>query len=132
MAYSLVLGILVIAEIFLFMGRTEVEVLLLRTPGMLYQEQDDGQISNLYNYQLINKTDEEYPIEFIIENLEGASIEFVGQPPSTKAQQVTEGALFIKIPRTSLKGRKNKVEIGAYNDGRLVTSFETNFLGPVN
>ena len=36
--------------------RTDVGVTLLRTPGQLYQEQPNHQMSNLYNYKLLNKT----------------------------------------------------------------------------
>lgn len=129
-AYSIVLLILTLGEVFLFMGRTDVEILLLRTPGMLYQEQEDGRISNLYNYQLINKTDDSYPITINIVNIEEAEIDFVGASPIIKSEEITEGALFIKIPREHLKGRKNKVKLAAYHDGELITEFETNFLGP--
>lgn len=53
-AYSLVLVALMGLESFLFISRPEIETLLLRTPGMLNQTSEDGYISNLYNYQLIN------------------------------------------------------------------------------
>lgn len=129
-AYSFVLLVLIIAQSFLFIGRTQVEVLLLRTPGMLFQELEDGRISNLYNYQLINKTANEHAVTFQILNLENAEIEFIGKPPVTQAQKTTEGALFIKIPREHLSGRKNKLELGAYHEGELLATFTTNFLGP--
>lgn len=63
-AYSVVLLVLLLVEGFLFTARTDVETLLLRTPGMLYQKVDEENISNLYNYQIINKTKEVFPVEF--------------------------------------------------------------------
>jgi len=63
-AYSAVLLALLMLQSFLFISRSEVETLFLRTPGMMFQTTDDGYISNLYNYQLINKTDLETEVRF--------------------------------------------------------------------
>ena len=35
---------------------------LLRNTGMTYQTMEGGYVSNLYNYQLINKTGHEYDV----------------------------------------------------------------------
>lgn len=130
-AYSCVLGFLILAEVFLFMSRTDVEILLLRTPGMLYQQTDDGAISNLYNYQLINKKEKEGAIEIRVLNSEDAVIKYVGDAPQLIPEQVSEGALFIEIPPEALDDRKVKLTLGAYQDGELITEFSTNFLGPI-
>ena len=47
-------------NIVLLAARTDVETLLLRTPGVLPQKVDETHVSNLYNYQVINKTNEEF------------------------------------------------------------------------
>ncbi len=130
MAYSAVLVGLIILEVFLFAGRTQVEILFLRTPGMLFQEPVPGTISNLYNYQIINKTDEVFPLVFKIENIQQAEIEFVGQAPKSVSQGVAEGAVFIKIPREYVKDRKTEIKLSAYNGDKKVASFKTNFMGP--
>ncbi len=131
LGYSAILVVLMILEAFLFIGRSEVEVLLLRTPGMLYQELEPGVISNLYNYQLINKADSEYDIDFRIENIDEAVVEFVGQKPRAESNENTEGALFIKIPATVLKGRKTKIKLTARVGDKVLDNFSTTFLGPV-
>ncbi|NNF33069.1 MAG: cytochrome c oxidase accessory protein CcoG [Saprospiraceae bacterium] len=129
-AYSAVLLVLIGLESFLFISRSDVETLLLRTPGMLYQEPEEGIISNLYNYQLINKTSDEYEVRMELMNIEG-SIEYIGQDPKTIKNEVSEGALFIKIPKEQLQGRKNKIKINVYNGDKLVDEVTTNFLGPI-
>ncbi len=131
-AYTIVLLILIVLESFLFIGRSELEVILLRTPGMLYQEHEEGVISNLYNYQIINKSDKEFIVDFKIDNGGDAIIEFVGQPPHTLSQKTTEGALFIKIPKDQLSGRKSDLELKAYNRDVEMASFSTTFFGPKN
>ena len=130
-AYSVVLVALLGLESFLFISRSDVETLLLRTPGMLYQKTDDGYISNLYNYQLINKSDLEVDITFSIEGQDFIIFEPVGKPPRTIKNKVSEGAVFIKIPRDKLEKRSTKLKVQVYGDGELLDNTTTSFLGPI-
>ena len=129
-AYSLVLVALLGLESFLFINRSSVETLFLRTPGMLFQDNDDGYISNLYNYQLINKTDTEMVVSFKCEDIPGIIFETIGQPPKTIKNQVSEGAVFIKIPKDKIKNRKTNLTILVYSGGEIIDESETTFLGP--
>lgn len=130
-AYTAVLVALIGLESYLFMSRSDVETLFLRTPGMLYQKTDDGYISNLYNYQLINKTEEEHVIEFKSKDIEGLKFELVGAAPKTVSNEVTEGAIFVKIPKEAIKDRKTKLHIEVWGDGELIDETNTTFFGPV-
>jgi len=129
-AYTAVLSVLVLVNILLLSNRSDVETLLQRTPGMLYQEVDDEYISNLYNYQVINKTNETFPFEFrLAEGIEGR-IRPVGTLPDTKASGMVEGAIFIELPRSELNGRKNNITVEVYSNGERIDHIKTNFLGP--
>jgi len=130
-SYTLVLVALLGLESFLFVSRSSVETLFLRTPGMLYQEKEDGRISNLYNYQLINKTDLEAELRFVCDDLPGITFEVIGNNPATQKNKVTEGAVFIVIPADQLSGRKTDLTIKVYNGDELIDESETTFLGPV-
>jgi len=131
-AYSFVLLGLVIFQAILFSSRTDLEAVILRTPGMLYQRVEDDYISNLYNFQLINKTTKE------IESLElklsegTGRIKIIGGLNDIEVQGMTKGSFFVEIKEENLKGRKNKIEIEIYSKGKLLDKVETNFLGPVN
>lgn len=130
-AYSAVLLILILFQSFLFSTRSEVETLLLRTPGMLYQETEDNRISNLYNYQLINKTrDTIRDIEFRIANRE-ATIKVVGQIPDVPKMEMVKGALFIELDREKLASRKNTLRVEVYSGDEKIDQLKTNFLGPI-
>lgn len=129
-AYSVVLAVLLAVNVFLLGSRTDVEALLLRTPGMLYQEVDDNRISNLYNYQIINKTREEFSFEFRLVSHEG-EVKPVGQLPMTKPSDVVEGALFIEIDKDELEARKNDIVVEVYSEGELIDKVYTSFLGPM-
>lgn len=131
-AYSAILAILVILQIALFSFRTEVEAVILRTPGMLYQKVDDNHISNLYNYQIINKTSKEFSdIEFRFASPNG-QIKLVGESvPKVEKQSMAEGAFFIEMETEKLKSYKTKVFIEVWSNGEMIDKNSTNFLGPM-
>lgn len=130
LAYSFVLIILLGLESFMFLSRSEVETLLLRTPGMLYQETEDGYISNLYNYSLVNKTEKIMNITFAVSDNPDVLFEPIGNSPVTSENETVEGAIFIKIPRADLVERSTKLRVKIYGDGVLIDEVNTTFLGP--
>lgn len=130
-AYSVVLFVLIGLESFLFINRADVEVLLLRTPGTMYYELEDGKISNLYNYQLINKTDDVIPIDFKCTNVDSVEFQFVGDRPYTIGSTNNEGAVFIKIPKSVLKERKTNLKIEVLSGDTEVARIKTTFVGPI-
>jgi len=129
-AYTLVLVCLLGLESFLFISRSNVETLFLRTPGMLYQDNGDGYLSNLYNYQLINKTELQDTVSFASDDFDGIIFELIGDPPVTKANEIVEGAVFIKIPKDLITQKKNDLEIKVITNGEVIDVAKTTFLGP--
>lgn len=129
-AYSAVLAVLVLVNVVLLSMRTDVETLLLRTPGMLYERVDDIYISNLYNYQIVNKTSEDLPVEFKLVGDIPGRIRLVGKSPTASANAVAEGALFIDLEDEALEGRKTAIRVEVYSDGELIDKVKTSFLGP--
>ena len=130
-AYTAVLALMVILNIVLLSTRSEVEVLLLRTPGMLYQKVGTTHISNLYNYEIINKTRDTFPVEFRLVKPSG-SVKMIGKTPYTKASDITKGAMFVEIDRKKLTGRKTRIAVDVYSNGKKIDRVKTNFLGPMN
>ncbi|MEL6866023.1 MAG: cytochrome c oxidase accessory protein CcoG [Bacteroidota bacterium] len=129
-AYSLVLVVLLGIEIFLLSQRADVETLMLRAPGTLYQEVDEQTLSNLYNYHIINKTKDSLAIEFRL-GTEYGSIQLIGKSPVAPEKGEAEGALFIKMPKDQLNGRKNEIKVQVYAGDRKIDEISTNFLGPI-
>ena len=52
------------------------------------------------------------------------------QSTKTLKNQVTEGAVFIKIPKDGIKNRKTELTILVYSGDKLIDESETTFLGP--
>ncbi len=131
LAYSLVLLMLLGVLVALLYSRTDVETTIMRTPGMLYQEQPNDCVSNLYNIELVNKTHYFLPIFLKIESING-KIKMVGNDTiKVQKESVSSGEFFIVIKKNEIINRKTKVVIGVYSDGKKIETVKTNFLGPV-
>ncbi|SFF86389.1 cytochrome c oxidase accessory protein CcoG [Pontibacter chinhatensis] len=131
MGYTAVLAILLTALTTLLLTRDEAEATILRTPGQLYQKAENGQIKNLYNISVINKTNHEMPLTLKLLDKEG-TIKVVGNTLILPAQGIVEGVFFAEIAQKELKGMNSEIEIGVFNGEELITSTDTKFLGPAN
>ena len=131
-AYTVLLVVLSVMFFALLFMRNQVETSLLRTPGMLYQEQEGDMISNLYNYKIINKTQESVPLTLRL--LEGkGEIKLIGNQGSIRVPEggTAEGALFILLPKASIHKASQKLEIGVFKGDEQVETLKTKFMGPV-
>jgi polyferredoxin len=130
--YTVVLSALVIFLSFLLLSRTDIEITVLKVPGTLYQKTDDGQISNLYNLQFINKTFEDITLELKLVDVENSTLEQVGnQGIMIPANGMFDAIFFIKRPQSEITTSKSKIEIAVYQEGQLIEKISTKFLGPV-
>lgn len=131
-AYTGVLAVLLTLFSFVLFSRGEVEAIILRTPGQTYQKVDDQTYSNIYNYKLINKTqnDMDYRLELI--SPEGGRLEMVGSGIiHTPGSELAEGAFLIYLSKSQLSGTSTPVEFGIYDGDRLVETVESGFNGPL-
>lgn len=129
-AYSAVMLVLLGVEVFLLTTRTDVAVNILRTPGQLYQETTPGELSNLYNYKLLNKTYADKTVELRPENFEG-SVAIVGKEKlHIEKGSYISGSLFISRKKSSVHQRKTDLRIGVYEAGKRIQTVNVTFLGP--
>ncbi len=128
-AYTVVLSILLLVFVGLLVVRSEVETSIMRTPGMLYQQETQGVYSNLYNYTIVNKTNRDLPITIKSET-NFATVEVIGKEMLVNRQEMTEGVLFVRINEKDLQGTKTEVTLGIYEGDKLIERVNTNFIGP--
>jgi hypothetical protein len=128
--YSAVLFILVGVLIGLLFLRTEVEAVILRLPGQLFQHKGDN-ISNIYTFKIINKTNNDFnDIHFKLAGIKG-TLKVVGeQDLKVPRQGMKSGTLFIEINQFLLESDKTKLEIEVYDGNKLIETSGTNFLSP--
>ncbi|MBT0810542.1 cytochrome c oxidase accessory protein CcoG [Litoribacter ruber] len=126
-AYTVVLIVISTLLTGLLFIRTEIDATILRTPGMMPQSHEDGRVSNLYNYKIINKTNKEMILE--MESLTGVS-NLVGKKQITlPAQGTAEGALFIYMDEGEMSGLSQQVVLQITEAGRPLKKVKTKFIG---
>lgn len=125
---ALVLGVLTI----LLLSRKDIDVTIMRTPGILYQERGSDSVSNLYNIKLINKTVKPQEISIRLKDGDG-KIEIIGKPYiAIEKEGLGSGSFFVVLPKSRIHNRKTEIKMDLYSNGILVTSLSTNFLGPAD
>jgi cytochrome c oxidase accessory protein FixG len=112
--------------------RNDVEAVVLRLPGQLYEHKENDIISNVFTYKLINKTVNEIKdVSFKLRKFDG-KIKLVTHKNSISIPKegFAEGTLFIEIDKKNLAGDKNKLIIEVYSGEELIETTTVNFLGP--
>ena len=131
-AYSVVLVLLLGVLLALLITRTDVATTILRTPGLLFQEQPNNQISNLYNIKMVNKTHNKLSITLKLESDMGR-IDMVGNKVITvEKESVGSSEFFIYIDRDKIRERKTKLNVTLYSGDKKIQTVKTSFLGPIS
>jgi cytochrome c oxidase accessory protein FixG len=112
--------------------RREVDVTVMRTPGLMYQERGTDSISNLYNIKLANKTNAAIPLTIQLAGNNGR-IEMVGKPYVTVAKEGQgSGSFFVVLPKRSIQARKTKLQLVLLDQQGKIATAATTFLAPLN
>ena len=131
MLYSAILAALLGILGYLLSVRTEYSVNILRTPGMLFQEQPNGKVSNVYDLNIVNKTYNETPVQIKLENPADGELKLVGKNIVLKSQEIVENKFLVLLDKSMLNKMNTPIEIGIYSGNKLIKKVKTSFLGPV-
>lgn len=128
--YTVVLFLLFSLITFLLSTRSDFELSIVRTAGLLAQEQPDNKISNLYDVKIINKTFNSVPTTLELNNIEG-EIKVVAGDLTLKPQEVSEGKFFVILPVDKITKLNTPIEVAVKAEGRTIDVIKTSFLGKV-
>lgn len=126
-AYSVLLFALVSLTGFLMFNQTAVEATILRVPGTLYQTDKDGLITNVYNYEVVNKTSKEIHFELVSDL---GMIELAGQATPAPPNASIKGAFILKVHPDKLSKMSEEVYIEIQENNIKIDEIKTRFLGP--
>jgi len=132
LGYTFVLILLLGLISFLLINRTEVELTILRTPGILFQEQPNNKISNLYDVKIINKTFDEFPVTLKLENIDGEIILIGNENLLVESQGIAEAKFLVILSKDDIKTMKTPIDISVASDEKVIDVIRTSFLGKVN
>jgi cytochrome c oxidase accessory protein FixG len=128
-AYSvLLLGLLVLLTS-LVINRSDFETTILRTRGTLFQKAEKGQITNIYDITITNKTSQEFKIELKVLDKKG-DVKVIGDPITLEQRGQTKSKFMVYLNKQELNKMNSKVQIGVYGNGQLVDEVTTTFIGP--
>ncbi len=130
-AYSAVLLLMIGFLGFLLSNRGAMEAKFIKPAGTSYFVRE-GQITNIYNYTFLNKSNKDQLVTVkVIEPEHGVVSLSGGKTVMLKRDQITKGTVNISFPEHEIQLTKQKVKIGVYDQsGKLLDSFDTFFEGP--
>lgn len=128
--YTIVLILLYGLISFLLTTRSDFELSIVRTAGLMAQEQPGDKLSNLYDVKIINKTFNEVSTVLELKNLEG-EIKIVQGDLSLAPQGVAEGKFFVILPEKNVTKLNTPVEVAVKSNGEIIDVIKTSFLGKV-
>ncbi|MDZ4711591.1 MAG: cytochrome c oxidase accessory protein CcoG [bacterium] len=129
--YSIILVVLISVMTILFINRKDIDVNILRAPGMLYQDLPENRVSNVYNLVISNKTFKEMPLELKIENSSG-DIKLTGKEIILKPLDIYEGSFLVMLDKKNISLTNTPLKIRIYSGNELMDEVKTSFLGPQN
>lgn len=109
--------------------RTSVEATVLRTAGSMFEELPGGEIRNVYTISIINKTDEELPVELKMVSPQG-QISLLGPALQIPPQGQRESVFSIQLAKAGLFTASSLVTLELDANGRKLQTIRTTFVGP--
>jgi cytochrome c oxidase accessory protein FixG len=130
--YAAILLIMTVTLTYLLYSRSAVKTTILRASGTVYQlREQDNTVSNLYNAELVNKTN--HDLEFQIEPEDkGITIQYIQKENKLKYGDRVKLTFFVIIPQTSIKDYKTTIHFRLLSQGKVIDRFETTFIAPPN
>jgi cytochrome c oxidase accessory protein FixG len=130
--YSVVLTALISLLSYFVFTRADIETTILKVPGTLYTKTDDGQITNLYSIEFVNKTFEDIELNVRVESPAAASYMKVGDPNIVVPKEgITKGMIMIKLPEAAITTAKTVIELGIYQGNEKLETATARFIGPI-
>ncbi|NQU68793.1 MAG: cytochrome c oxidase accessory protein CcoG [Candidatus Marinimicrobia bacterium] len=126
--YTGILFLIVSLVVFFLVSRSPLETTILRTPGIMYHVMDNGDIKNLYNIKIMNKTYKEMTIRLEADQ-EMVNVKLLN-PITVMSDDMAESVFFLTIPGTSLNQRKTPVSLLVFGNDELMSKVKTTFISP--
>jgi cytochrome c oxidase accessory protein FixG len=127
-AYAVVWVVLLVTAVTLIARRPPMDVLILRQPGTLQTTLDNGDLSNFYNVQVINRTDTSYTLTYRVLQPAAGSITPLGPIADVAPYGLVQSRFLLRLPAAALTGTSTPVRIEVRQAGELVETVDTSFL----
>ncbi|MES2809472.1 MAG: cytochrome c oxidase accessory protein CcoG [Bacteroidota bacterium] len=130
-AYTAVIAILMGVLCYFIFSRSDMDMTVLRSAGMLYQEQPGGYVSNIYNAEIINKTNQKQNI-IIKADDPSIKIKYIQAPGIVAKGGMVKTVFFVMIPANQIHAAKTDLKLQLMVNDEIKQTVKTAFVGPIN
>jgi cytochrome c oxidase accessory protein FixG len=130
-AYAAVITVLFCVLGYFVFSRSDMDMTVLRGAGMLYQEQPGGMISNIYNAEIINKTNNDRKIRIVADNPD-IRIKYIQAPSTVAKGGMVKAMFFVMIPARDIHTAKTDIQLQLIFNNQVIQTVKTAFVGPPN
>lgn len=129
-SYTALLLALTVVLLVLIFTRSDVESVMLRAPGSLFQTTADGNIGNLYILKVLNKSSRDLPIHLQIDNHPATARLMGGGQFVVPKEQLAQTSVLVELDPKLLTTPKTQLKVGIFSGERRLETLTTTFVGP--
>jgi cytochrome c oxidase accessory protein FixG len=131
MGYSSVIICLMTVLCYFIFSRSDMDITVMRGSGMLYQEQPNGYISNIYNADITNKANFSRSIMLKAEDPD-IKIKYIQAPGIVTKGNDVKTVFFVLIPANKIHSFKTDVRLQLISGNKVIQTVITEFVAPIN
>ena len=131
MGYSGIIIVLMSVLCYFIFSRADMDITVMRSAGMLYQEQKGGLISNIYNAEIINKSNTSRDIVIRPDDL-SVKVKYIQPPGRISAGGSVKTVFFLMVPASQIHTPKTDLKISLLLNNKIIQTVSTTFVGPAN
>ncbi|MGZ3756477.1 MAG: cytochrome c oxidase accessory protein CcoG [Mucilaginibacter sp.] len=131
MGYTAVIAVLVGVLSYFIFSRSDMDITVMRGAGMLYQEQSGGYISNIYNAEVINKTNKDRSITIKPADPD-VKVKYIQAPGKVSKGGTVKALFFLMVPKSKIRTVKTDIKLELVSAGQVIQTVSTSFVGPLN
>jgi hypothetical protein len=111
-------------------SRQIADVDIMKVRGSEYQADTKGNIVNLYELKVFNRTFNTLDCGLILLDQKGDISITGGKSIDVKGNDYKECMMTIQLPKSQLKNVNTKVKVGLTHEGKVIQTIVLNFMGP--
>ena len=127
-AYAAVWFLLLATAATLIARRPDLDVLILRQPGTLQTTLDNGDVSNFYNVQVINRSRRAFTLTYRIVSPANGNVTPLGPIGDVQPYGIVQSRFMVRLPASAIAGTSTPVRVEITQDGSPVQIVDTSFL----
>ena len=129
-AYTAVLFLLFGLLTTLIITRSDFDFSAKRTSGgSMFHDMGNGKIGNMYTMNIINKTNQDLPLEFKL--LEGkGEIKVISESRVLLKKDIYKSSFIITMDEDDINTLKTYFKVGVFSNGELIDNTKVTFIGP--